>query len=162
MRACVVFEPCADRARLLDFLAERYGMAPAVFDDFTFWCRPGAPSIWMTTAALELPPGPHVEALGVLVMRKPPPAGKPTSTFLMRMGGHATRQALDLDDAGAAAFLRRESLDLSATAVDGAEGVRGYCVVRDRIGVIGCGFVQGGVLRSELPRAWTEGVESDG
>lgn len=149
--ASVAFEPYPEAGALLEWLDRRFGLGPPTFAGHRFWHRPGAPAIWIADAACAPPAGPAVEALGMLVMRQPPPAGKPTSVFLQRFAAGATRNVYDLDDEQAARFLRGESQPV--TPVD--EG-RGYCVVRWGGRVLGCGQAADGRLRCALPRSWLE------
>ncbi|MCB9540542.1 MAG: hypothetical protein H6704_30355 [Myxococcales bacterium] len=151
MRDFVAFEPYPEAPALIAWFGERFGIPAAVFADFAFWHRAGSPAIWMTAAAVTPPPGLGLEALGVMTLRKPPPAGKPTSIFLMKVGAHATRRVFDLDDATAARFLAREPISVDDTET------YGHVVVRDALGVLGCGMLADGVLVSELPRSWTLG-----
>lgn len=150
MRASDVFEPLgeADTARLLGWLEARYGLGPQIFAGHRFWQRPSAKTIWILAAAFEGPPGFSCEALGVMVMRKMPPAGKLTSTFLQRFGQSASKNTVHFEGARLATFLSRQPVPIAGPAM-------GYQIVFGDGRVLGAGFIKGGLLRSELPKAWT-------
>jgi hypothetical protein len=107
----------------------------------------------MARRGVLLPEGPVVQAVGVMVMRKPPPSGKPTSVFLQRIGAHARRNAVDLTMAQLPVFLSGEWLEVEAPEA------RGHVVVRCALGVVGCGWLEEGRrLKSQLPGSWVEGT----
>jgi hypothetical protein len=151
LRVSAEFELYPEAEALLAWLERKFGLPPATFAAHRFWHRPGHKAIWIAAADCVPPPGLRVEALGMLVARDPPPRGKPTSVFLQRFAAGATRNAYDLDDADAARFLAGEPLPAKGDE-------KGYCVVRWRGRVLGCGQAAEGQVRSTLPRAWLEAV----
>lgn len=149
MRASVAFEAYPDQAIVPNWCHHWLGMAPATFAQHVFVHRPGAPAIWIVASVADVPRDPLPETAGLLVMRRAPPRGKPTSVFLQRFAGAATRNVYTLGSDDAARFLRRETL--TVTPVDDG---RGYCVVRTADFVLGCGRIEGETLLSEVPRSW--------
>lgn len=149
MRASVAFERYPDQAIVPNWCHHHFGLAAATFAQHAFVYRPGAPAIWIVASDADVPHDPLPETVGLLVMRKAPPRGKPTSVFLQRFGGAATRNVYILGPDDAERFLRRETL----TVVPVDDG-RGYCVVRTADYVLGCGRVEGTSLISEVPRSW--------
>lgn len=152
MPGSVGFEPLPDQDRIRAFFQWRYGIEPAVFAEHVFLGRPGARSVWIAARSCHAPATVEPESMGIQVMRKPPPRGKPSSVFLQRFAATACRNVYVLDAAGAARFLRRE-----AQPIEPVDDGRGYCVVRTARRVLGCGRVDGRTLLSEIPKAWLVG-----
>lgn len=149
MRASADFEPLPEQARLRAFFQWRYGIDPSVFEGHVFIGRPNTRSVWIAARSCAPPPGLRPASMGIQVMRKPPPRGKPSSVFLQRFGGQASRNVYVLGEEGAARFMRRESQRIAP--IDDAQG---YCVVRTERRVLGCGRIEGETLHSEIPKAW--------
>ena len=148
-----VFEHHPESTAIRAWLDDRYRLAPEVLDAYALWHRVGRPAIWMARRGVVLPVGPVVQAVGLMVMRKPPPSGKPTSVFLQRVGAHARRNAVDLEMDRVPDFLAGESLEVDAPEA------RGHVVVRCALGVLGCGWLEEGRrLVSQLPGSWVEGT----
>lgn len=143
------FEPLPDQQLVPRWCAERFGIDPVVFAGHVFWHRPGSRLIRIAAAECAPPPGVPLDGIGLGVMRRPPPRGKPTSVFLQRFAAGATRNTYRLDEAQTARFLERQPVPIEP--VDDAGG---YCVVMGPDGVLGCGRVGDGLLFSEIPRAW--------
>ena len=149
MRASVAFEQYPDQAIIPNWCFFWLGIDRSVFAESVFVHRPGSPSIWVTSREARLIAEPLPETVGLLVMRKPPPQGKPTSVFLQRFAAHATRNVYIVSPQEAARFLRREPLE-----VQPIDDQRGYCVVRTAEFVLGCGRIKGKTLVSEVPGSW--------
>lgn len=149
MRVSAAFELLPDQGLVPRHCAERYGIDPDVFAGHRFWIRPGTRVIRIAAARCAVPDGVDAETIGMQVMRKPPPRGKPTSVFLQRFGATAHRNTYTLDAACAERYLRRE-----AQPIDPVDDAHGYCVVRTAERVLGCGRIKEGVLYSEIPRSW--------
>ena len=149
MRASVAFEPYPDQEIVPNWCFFWLGLDRSVFENSVFVHRPGSPAIWVASNQVHLIDTPLPETVGLLVMRKPPPKGKPTSVFLQRFADGATKNVYTLDAEDAERFLRRDPVQI--VPVDDA---RSYCVVRTADFVLGCGRVNGNTLVSEVPRSW--------
>lgn len=143
------FELLPDQGIVPAWCADRFGIDPQVFAGHRFWRRAGTRVIRIAAARSLVPDGLAAETIGMQVMRKPPPRGKPTSVFLQRFGATAHRNTYVLDPERAARFLRREAVE-----IDPVDDAHGYCVVRTPERVLGCGRVDGGLLYSEIPQSW--------
>ena len=143
------YEHHPDQGLVPRWCADHFGIEPAVFAEHVFWRPVGGRLIRVAARACRPPEGMGLDSIGMQVMRRPPPRGKPTSVFLQRFGGTATRNVYRLDDAQTDSFLRR--MPVSVRPVDDA---RGYAIVFGPDGVLGCGRVDGELLRSEIPKAW--------
>ena len=149
LRAYEKFEPMENQSLVPRWCDNHFGIDQGVFRDYRFWQRCGGRGIWITPAGFQLPADLNLAALGMLVMRKPPPQGKPTSVFLQRFGGTAFRNVYVLTEEEALSFLKREPLSIKA--VDDA---RGYALVRTANRIVGCGRIADGLLHSEIPKHW--------
>ena len=149
LRAYENFEPMENQSLVPRWCDNHFGIDQGVFRDYRFWQRAGGRGIWITPTTFELPADLDLAALGMLVMRKSPPKGKPTSVFLQRFGETAFRNVYVLSEEQALSFLKREPL-----AVQAVDDARGYALVRTANRVIGCGRIAGGQLHSEIPKHW--------
>ena len=149
MRASVAFEPYPDQEIVPNWGFFWLGLDRGVFAESVFVHRPGSPAIWVTSKDAHLVGTPLPETVGLLVMRKPPPKGKPTSVFLQRFAAGATKNVYTLGPEDAERFLRREPV-----AIVPVDDQRSYCVVRTPAFVLGCGRIEGTTLVSEVPRSW--------
>lgn len=135
----------------LAYLESRFGIAPARLETFAFlesgsavWILGASPHV-AELAALRL------EAAGVALLRRKKRGWKPTTAGLRIVGRWATRNVVDLDEAGAARFLSRETIP-GRYETDG-----GFVVVRSGEEVLGCGLVSARGLESQVPAALARG-----
>ncbi len=146
------YELHPDQTLIPTWCADHFGIDPAVFADHVFWRPVGGRLIRIVARSCRPPDGMGIDSIGMQVMRRPPPRGKPTSVFLQRFAGGATRNAYRLDAQATACFLRRQSVP-----IEPVDDKRGYAVVSGPDGVLGCGRVDGDTLHSEIPKAWLHG-----
>lgn len=143
------YELHPDQELIPRWCAEHFGIDPGVFGDHVFWRPVGGRLIRIAARSCRPPANLALDSIGMQVMRRPPPRGKPTSVFLQRFAGTATRNVYRLDDAQTACFLCRQPV-----TVQPVDDKRGYAVVMGPGGVLGCGRIDGELLRSEIPKAW--------
>lgn len=139
--------PHPDDAMIRGWLDTHFEVGP--LPDLRFWVRSDSQTIWAVAPDVMLPPGIVPQSLGIKAFRRAPPRGKPTSTFLGVIGARAHRNVCDLDAAQVVPFVSGERLA-------GFDGY-GYQVVRAPWGVLGCGEIREGLLRSLLPKHWLYG-----
>ncbi|MFC7020160.1 MULTISPECIES: DUF7122 family protein [Haloarcula] len=137
----------ATRAEVVDFWAERFGVPPETFADYTFWER-GAGKIWVYRGD---PPSPvDVEGLGMTFLRTRQEHWKPTLEAVQRFGHHATTNVVHLEENEAEAFVAGHDQELDW------DGDWGYLVVtHDLAGdpePVGVGLYVYGELRSQVPK----------
>jgi NOL1/NOP2/fmu family ribosome biogenesis protein len=136
------------REEVVRFFADRYGIAPAVFEPYSFWER-GKGKIWAVRGELDTPV--EIEGLGMTVLRTRREHWKPTLSAAQRFGDHADRNVLVLDRAAAATFFAGED-----QPVPEWDGEWGYLLVaHDLAGeraVLGVGLYIDGELRSQVPK----------
>ena len=137
----------ATRADVLEWFEERFGIGPAVFEGFTFWEK-GAGSVWILRGDAPSPFG--IEALGMRVLHTRQEHWKPTTNAVQRFGGHATRNAIDLDHEQAVAFVAGEDREIEWG------GDWGYLIATGEIAgerePLGVGLYTYGTLRSTVPK----------
>ena len=85
-----------------------------------------------------------------MVMRRPPPRGKPTSVFLQRFGRHASRNVVELTSTELQVYLSRAPLAVTRTNL-----TSGDCIVRYEGRVLGCGRYTDGRLVNYWPKHFT-------
>jgi hypothetical protein len=148
-----VYEPldAAATGRLLAAWQDAWGLDPAVLAGWTFWQRPDSGAVSMIPIGWTPEPDLPLEALGMLVLRRPLPLSSVSTAFLRRFGRHFTRNVVGpLWGEALTAFLqgRRQPWAPSSHA--------GAVLVLDAEGPLGRGIVRhledGWWLDSELPR----------
>jgi len=143
-----------DIADKLAAMRDRYGLAAGVFDDLRFHRR-GDES--HAVAADHAPPArPRPAASGIPFLRVTDRGAKPATPAALLFGDRATRNVVDLDDAQAAAYLGRETVEPDPEQL-AACAERGHVIVRRRGRALGVGFLRPGPparLESQYPRAW--------
>ena len=135
------------RADVVAWWAERFGVPPETFEDYTFWER-GAGKVWAFRG--DLPSPVEVQGLGMHLLRTGGEHWKPTTDGVQRFGTAATRNVLVLDRSAASAFVRGED-----QAVDW-DGDWGYLIVARElagdVAPLGVGLYIRGELRSQVPK----------
>ena len=143
----------ASREEVIDFFADRFGIDPAVFEDFTFWEK-GKGKIWIF--ADDVPTPIRVEGLGMTVLRTRQEHWKPTQSAIQRFGGHARKNVIEIDGEAAATFARGEDQELDW------DGDWGYLIAAHTVGgerePIGVGLYVYGELRSTVPKGNQESL----
>ncbi len=137
----------ATRAEVLEWWDERFGVDPAVFDEYSFWER-GSGKVWALRG--EEPTPVEVEGLGITFLRTRQEHWKPTLSAVQRFGHHASENVIALDDDQAATFVAGEDQDLAW------DGDWGYLIVTREIAgehePLGVGLYVYDELRSVVPK----------
>jgi len=137
----------ATRAEVVDYFADRFGIPPETFDDYTFWEK-GSGKIWILHGEVASPI--RVEALGMKFLRTRQKHWKPTTNAVQRFGRHATRNVLELPREQARRFVRGETQDVDW------DGDWGYLVVTHGLAgapePLGVGLYVHDELRSPVPK----------
>lgn len=146
----------ASRQEVVEFFDERFGIEPAVFEEFTFWEK-GKGKIWVF--ADDVPTPISVEGLGMTVLRTRQEHWKPTHSAVQRFGRHATREVIELSNEQAATFASGEDQELPAW-----DGDWGYLIAAHDIGgerePIGVGLYLYDELRSTVPKGNQEALST--
>jgi len=99
----------ASRREVLDWWDERFGIAPSVFEGYSFWEK-GAGKVWIFNGEATDPS--EVEAIGMTFLRTRQEHWKPTSRAVTRFGSLATTNVIELDPEQAVTFIAGEDQDL--------------------------------------------------
>lgn len=148
-RVSAGFRPHPEPEALLGPVRDRFGFPSGIFAEHTLWHRPRAPAVWIVRQGCQPPEGIRVEALGLLMMRRPPPRGFPTTGFCQRFGGYATRNIYEFDQETALHLMAGGTLSVEPQDWQG-----GPYIVRIPEAVVGRGWVREGQLRLDCPKVW--------
>ncbi len=140
-------ETRATREEVLDWWEERFGVEPAVFENYSFWER-GAGKIWAFYGDLDSPV--DIEGLGMTFLRTRQEHWKPTLEAIQRFGNHATKNCIHLTEEQATRFMAGEEQDIEW------DGDWGYLIVTHEIAgepePLGVGLFTYGTLQSTVPK----------
>jgi len=144
-------EPAPDhrpaRSDVLDWWDDRFGIDPAVFEDYTFWEK-GKGKLWAFRGDPESPI--RVEGLGMTFLRTRGEHWKPTTDAVQRFGHHASENVIELSRAEAEAFVAGHDQKLEW------DGDWGYLIVAHELAgepePLGVGLYLHGELRSQIPK----------
>ncbi len=146
----------ATREEVVDYFADRFGIPPETFDDYTFWEK-GAGKIWVYGG--EAPTPVEIEAIGMTCLRTRQEHWKPTTDFVQRFGRAATACVIGLEPERARRFAAGEDQELERW-----DGDWGYLIAAHDIGgerePIGVGLYVHGELRSMVPKGRQRDLES--
>ncbi|MFB6082866.1 MAG: hypothetical protein ABEJ94_01310 [Halorientalis sp.] len=142
-----IHEDQPTRPEVLDWWADRFGIARDTLAEYTFWEK-GKGKVWAFRADTESPV--EVEGLGMSVLRTRGDHWKPTTDAVQRFGHEATENVIHLTREQAAAFVAGEDQEI------GWDGDWGYLIAaHDLAGgtePLGVGLYLHGELRSQIPK----------
>ncbi|WP_306058427.1 DUF7122 family protein [Natronococcus wangiae] len=138
----------ASRGEVVDYFADRFGIPPETFDDYTFWEK-GAGKIWIYGG--EAPTPISIEAIGMTCLRTRQEHWKPTTDFAQRFGGYASECIIDLEREEARRFAAGEDQELERWDGDWGYLVAAHEVAGERE-PLGVGLYLHGELRSMVPK----------
>ncbi len=135
------------RQEVVSWWADRYGIPPATFDEYSFWER-GRGKIWI---ARGTEPDPiTTEGLGIMALRTGGDHWKPTTNAVQRFGTAAETNVITLSRTQAAAFIAGEDQSLDW------DGDWGYLIAALSIDghqvPLGVGLYVYGEFRSMVPK----------
>lgn len=141
--------PGADHFRRVDgheyvgWWVERFRLPVETFAGLGFWQR-GRSTVWAALADAHGLEDARVDAVGVPFLRVGSRLWKPPTVALRCFAAAARRNAVDVDDDEARAFLRGDAVELSGDDRRWEHLERGFLVVRYRSVPLGCGEWRGG------------------
>lgn len=149
--------PDADQAWYAPF-TDRLGIPQAVFDNIRVVER-GNRHVHMLPRTHAFPLSPAPDLLGLPAIRRRSLPLKPTTSAILLLGSHATRNTVELDDPQATAYLQRVDVDLRPDQLTNCTGP-GYAVARYQGQALGLGQLiyhredDGVHMASLMPKAW--------
>ena len=147
LRNSVEFRLHENQALIPEWCHWHFGMRLTTFKDYRFWQKIGRTEIWIAPKDNEPFALGCLVSFGMLVMRRDPPRGKPTSIFLQRFGSNASRNIVHLNDEQLAHYVRREAVEIEAKQLS-----YGDCVVAHGRQILGCGRYEDGYVRNAWPK----------
>lgn len=153
-----------ERDEWVELLDDRFGIPPATFDPFLF-VRVNRKNLHLVPREHAPPVSPEADVIGMHILRTNMLYPKVTTSAAMTFGPLATRNIVDLGEAGADGFLSRTTQRVTAEQTSACTG-RGYVLAKHEELVLGVGFFApddddsgAGEVRSMIPKAWS--VEDD-
>ena len=150
LRSYVEFRIHPDQQVIPEWCEWRFGINRDVFGDYSFWQKVGRSEIWIAPRGNQPLVCGRLVSFGLLVMRRDPPRGTPTSTFVQRFGAHATHNIIDLSLAQLKRYVRREPIQIDKSLLSD-----GDCIVAHGQQIIGCGRFADGSLTNVWPKHMT-------
>ncbi len=134
-----------ERARILQFLEERFGFSPEIFEPYEFLATSKNYWLFVRTPYLGDLEKIKVQTAGLLFLRKVSGYLKPTTAALQRFGRYATKNLLELDR------LTLDRLRLEKKIPIELEIEPGYVILKCEGQIWGCALYLPGKLISYLP-----------
>ena len=142
------FEPLERPEELLLWLEWRFGFRPEDFSDYAFWQKISGKGIFIAHNQAEPIHCGRLGGFGLMVMRRRPPRGKPTSIFFQRFGHLAVRNCVALSDHELDDYIRGVPIPRDAHE----DLSRGDCIVSVAGQVLGCGRFEDNLVRNQWPK----------
>ncbi len=148
--------PVTDPERWFGLVEARFGIAPAVFEGYTLF-QPNARYLSLVASDHRPPARPEAVFSGLYFLKVAMRYPKLTTQAAMVFGGAATRNVVTLDEAGIAAYIRRNDVALTPEQTASCDGM-GYVLVRYGGFTTGVGLFRpegdAGRLESLFPGNW--------
>jgi len=149
------------RLRLLE---ERFGLTPEVWASYSILAH-NSDTMTIADKALQPPTKPSSQIVGMSFLRISQAYPKLTTAAALLLGSHATKGFLELDEARALAYARRQDIEISDE-----ESLplppRGYVLLRYRGFLLGLGLLRSEsgktLVESAYPKAWALPPEDSG
>jgi 16S rRNA C967 or C1407 C5-methylase (RsmB/RsmF family) len=145
-----------ERTAVLRPHLERFGMEPAVFDDYHL-LRWSKRQLYLLARTAQPPSEPPFETMGLPLIRTSARYPKLTTAAAMAYGRFATQNLIDIQPEQAAAFLARQDITLSAAQQQQCSGT-GYVLIRYHTHIIGVGVYRAHLrlVESHFPKSWVQ------
>jgi NOL1/NOP2/fmu family ribosome biogenesis protein len=129
--------------KVLTELAQRFGFPDNVFRDLALVDH--EEDVFITTPEAEEFDRIKPVRKGIRLARVFAHGIKPTTNAMQLLGGHATKNAIEVNEEQAAAFVQGEAALLTADAEEG------FVIVKHGGFVLGVGVYRRGLLKSQVP-----------
>jgi NOL1/NOP2/fmu family ribosome biogenesis protein len=136
------------REAVLQWWADRFGVPPETFADYTVWEK-GNGKLWVLAGDAADPS--DVEAVGTTFLRTRQEHWKPTTDAVQRFGSHASQNVIDLTLAEAERFAAGEDQEIERWDGDWGYLIAAHDLAGDRA-ILGVGLYVHGELRSTVPK----------
>lgn len=139
--------PEALQRLVLTYLEERFGLAPALFEDFGFYLASKG-RVYLGPKNFIGVSG--IVTVGILVARVSKTV-KPSTNLLQAFGHYVTRNFVELDREQTTAYAKGKDIMLSERQICSVSD--GYVLLRYKNFPLGCGLCKGNLVRNMLPKA---------
>lgn len=154
-----------DASPLIQDQIERYHFPKDLFADLIF-LQPNKKLLRAAARPLEIPQAPHIDRIGIDLLRIDMKAPRLTTAAAMTWGHLAQKNAIELQDDQLDPYLLRENIRLSSEQLHNCTG-RGPILIRYHGHCLGLGFLEStrpedsnhGHLRSLYPRAFARELQ---
>ncbi len=136
-----------ERAAVLDYLEERFGIGRRHFDAFGLYMGSKGR---LFLGPKRVPGQVRPVSVGILAARIGK-AVKPTTNLLQLFGRYATRNVVQLSKEQAIAYLNGD--DLKVSEKETRKATEGYVLLKYLGFSLGCGMLKEGTVRNLLPKA---------
>ena len=138
-----------DREQVLRYLAQRFEISAAIFEDFLLFRR--KKSWWILKKTSHLPGASQLKVVmaGLKAFQRVGRYLKPTTRFMQIFGHHATRSVIHVDPIHLAALTQGKTLAGDPSVENG------YVILSFQDQVLGLGLQVDGRIHSQLPRSDT-------
>ena len=147
-----------DQTSLKSLVCDRFGISDNVFEDLVFF-RSNSRLVSIVNKDHVPVEGHGVEAKGITFLHAQMRFPKLTTAAVFFIGGHASRNLIELSRGQTDAFLSRETISLEDDEIKTCTS-QGYVVVKHEGIVMGLGFLRfpaegGAELESYFPKSWS-------
>ncbi|MFQ5606980.1 MAG: hypothetical protein ACE5GA_03460 [Candidatus Zixiibacteriota bacterium] len=139
--------PAEERARIVSYFSERFGISESLFDGFRFT---GASHERVYMVPREMIHHPKQSSAGLNIARLGRGV-KPSTNFLQMFNGSILKNRLELTRESAREFIAGDKITFESDETE--KSTDGYVAVAYRGDCLGCGFLRGKVLRNMLPKS---------
>ncbi len=147
-----------DQSSLRSLVCDRFGIVESVFENLVFF-RSNSRLVSIVNKDHVPVEGHGVEAKGITFLHAQMRFPKLTTAAVFFIGGHSTRNVIELGRDQTDAFLSRQTLSLADDEIKTCTS-QGYVVVKHGGVVMGLGFLRfpaegGAELESYFPKSWS-------
>lgn len=136
-----------EHRRILTYMEERFGILPAVFEDYLVFRRKNTWRMLKKCEHMDKAAQLKVEAVGIKAFHRIRNFIKPTTRLIQMFGRHAVKSRITLTKEALDSLARGERLPVEAPTENG------YIILFYRGHALGLGLVVNGVLQSQIPKS---------
>ncbi len=133
--------------KILGYLEERFGLHPDLFKDYRMYLASKGRIYLGPRSAPDMP---KIATIGLLIARVNGSV-KPSTNLLQVMGRHVTKNDVELTKEQALIFAKGQDVKLSPAQLIPLRD--GYILMRYQTFPMGCGLLQLGNVKNQLPKA---------
>jgi NOL1/NOP2/fmu family ribosome biogenesis protein len=134
-----------DRAFLLSYMNDRFGIAPDLFDGYLLFKKKKAFWFMKSSGLLQNVSHLKIKRLGIRAFQEVGSFMKPATRIIQYFGHLATKAVIDLEDDQLKILIKGEYLPINLDLENG------YVILSYKEQVLGLGLLIDGKVRSQLP-----------